>query len=541
MIERVRMSSRQGSQAQRALTILDAMRDPALFKPFFKNPRSWKAWLVVLAAIFALPMTTEQLAIYQQLTGRTEAQNKIAKEVWLCIGRRGGKSRILALIATWLAAFHDYKPYLAPGEKGVVQIIACDRRQAKVALRYVKAFISQTPMLARMVESETADSISLTNDIVIEVVTNSYRSCRGFTLVAALCDEISFWQGEGCANPDTEILAALRPAMATIPNAMLLCASSPYAKRGALYEAHKAHFGKDHDSVLVVQADTATINPIVDAKIIADAYEADPASAAAEFGAQFRNDIESFVSIEAVNACVSRGIYERPYDPAKSYLAFVDPSGGSADSFCLAVGHHDYARQTVVIDCLREVQPPFSPESVTEKFCRTLKEYRVSVVTGDRYGGEWPREQFSKLGIRYEPSALPKSELYRDLLPLINSARVELLDHAKLVNQLCGLERRTSRGGRDSIDHSPGAHDDVANVVAGLSSLANQHNGYDCSYRWVDGDSDDSASDAREQRRQRILAIMNDEIDGDSTGPAHPTLSDEELRRIASPIRLGTW
>jgi hypothetical protein len=42
-----------------------------------------------------------------------------------------------------------------------------------------------------------------------------------------------------------------------------------------------------------------------------------------------------------------------------------------------------------------------------------------------------------------------------------------LLDHPRLINQICGLERRTARGGRDSIDHSPGNHDDVANAVAG--------------------------------------------------------------------------
>lgn len=31
------------------------------------------------------------------------------------------------------------------------------------------------------------------------------------------------------------------------------------------------------------------------------------------------------------------------------------------------------------------------------------------------------------------------------------------------------MERRTSRGGRDSIDHPPGSHDDLANVIAGAA------------------------------------------------------------------------
>jgi hypothetical protein len=101
------------------------------------------------------------------------------------------------------------------------------------------------------------------------------------------------------------------------------------------------------------------------------------------------------------------------------------------------------------------------------EFAQLLKRYRVSKVQGDRYAGEWPREAFKRYGISYEASAKPKSDLYRDLLPRLNSREVELLDNDRLLAQLVGLERRTARGGRDSIDHGPGSHDDVANAVAG--------------------------------------------------------------------------
>src|SRR3990172_8571465 len=63
---------------------------------------------------------------------------------------------------------------------------------------------------------------------------------------------------------------------------------------------------------------------------------------------------------------------------------------------------------------------------------------------------------------------MPKSDYYAALLGEINSLRVELPDNSKLVSQLSALERRTSRvTGRDSIDHAPGARDDLANAVAG--------------------------------------------------------------------------
>jgi hypothetical protein len=92
---------------------------------------------------------------------------------------------------------------------------------------------------------------------------------------------------------------------------------------------------------------------------------------------------------------------------------------------------------------------------------------------------------FGKLSINYEQSAAPKSDLYRDMLALINSNRIRLLDNPKLVNQLCGLERRVSRGGRDSIDHGPGGHDDIAN--ASLDSPRSQTNIRDISATGVVG------------------------------------------------------
>ena len=120
-----------------------------------------------------------------------------------------------------------------------------------------------------------------------------------------------------------------------------------------------------------------------------------------------------------------------------------------------------------MIDVIREVRPPFSPEAVVEEFCDSLKQYRVSKVSGDNYAGEWPKEQFRKFGVNYEKSARSKSELFLDMIPYLNSRMVDLLDHSKLVSQLVSLDRRTSGAGKDRIEKPKGGHDDVANAVAG--------------------------------------------------------------------------
>jgi hypothetical protein len=457
---------------RRVTTILDAIRDPVLFAPWFRKRESWASWFAFLSALFALPMTPEQLALYQRCTGRTTAPAVPFVESWLICGRRSGKSFMLALIAVFLACFYNWAPYLAPGERGTVLVIATDRRQSRVILRYIRALLTGVPMLKQLIESEVREGFDLTNGITIETAVASYKTVRGYTVVCSLLDEIAFWPTDDAAEPDTEILNALRPAMSTVPGAMLLCASSPYSRRGALYQTWRQHFGQDNSDVLVWQADTRTMNPTVSQATIAKAYDDDPAKAGAEYGAQFRSDVEGFVSAEVVAAATIPGRFELPPSSGVNYCAFVDPSGGAHDAMTLAIAHLDYASGHAVVDLLREVRPPFSPESTVEAFCKTLARYNVSTVRGDRYGGEWPRERFLVHGVTYELSEMSKSDLYQALLPRLNSGLVELLEHQRLSAQLCCLERRVARGGKDSIDHPPGGHDDVANVVAGAVDLA---------------------------------------------------------------------
>jgi hypothetical protein len=450
------------------LSSIEAMREPALFARWFKDPTTWICWTVFLSALFGLPIDPAGLEIFMQCTGRTLPPAGAFNEAWLIVGRRGGKSIILALIAVFLAVFKDWSGRLVPGERGTVLVIAADRAQARVIFRYITAMITETPMIASLVDGEvTQERIDLTNGISIEISTANFRSVRGYTLVAALCDEIAFWQRDDSASPDTEILAAIRPAMTTMqPDAILLCASSPYAQRGALYEAFKKHYGRDDAPVLVWKADTRTMNPSVPQSVIDEAYARDPAAAAAEHGAQFRTDVENFVSAEAVEACITPGRFEISPIDGVIYTAFTDPSGGSADSMTLAISHRDSGR--VIVDVIREIKPPFNPDQVVIDFAALLKRYRVSSVMSDRYAGIWVPDRFRAHGIECSQAAKPKSDLYRDFLPILNSGGVELLDHPRLKMQLVGLERRTARSGRDSIDHAPGANDDVANAVAGV-------------------------------------------------------------------------
>lgn len=130
------------------------------------------------------------------------------------------------------------------------------------------------------------------------------------------------------------------------------------------------------------------------------------------------------------------------------------------------MAHRD-AFGTAVLDLIRERRAPFDPDDVVSEFAEVLKMYSLRVVEGDRYAGEWVTERFRAHGIAYRQAKRTKNQIYGDFLPGVNSGRVALLDHTRLRAQLEGLERRVARGGKDSIDHPPGGHDDLANSVAG--------------------------------------------------------------------------
>lgn len=456
------------------MNIISAARDKKLFGRWFKDP-SWQSWMVFLKSLFAIPLEDGEQEIFTKHTGRSVLPANPLREAWLVVGRRGGKSLIAAFVALYLACFRDYSKYLAPGELGTLMLIAADRRQARVVMRYILGFIENTPLLKSMIVRRTRESIELSNKIMIEIHTCSFRSTRGYSLIGVVADEIAFWRSDESANPDVEILNALRPGLATMPGSMLLAISSPYARRGALWEAHQKHYGKENDPVLIWQADTRSMNPNVPQEIINEALEADEPSAKAEYLAIFRSDSELYASRESLEAVKIPHRVELPYSKQFEYFAFVDPSGGQADSMTMAIAHSENG--CTVLDLMREAKPPFSPDNVVSNFALQLQAYKISCVTGDRYGGQWPQERFRHHRIEYKISSLTKSEIYRSMLPVINSGKVELLDDTKLFNQFLQLERRTGSAGREFVDHPPGGHDDVANAVAGACLLASGFGG----------------------------------------------------------------
>jgi hypothetical protein len=371
-----------------------------------------------------------------------------------------------AAIAVYEALFPQVK--LAPGEVGVVALMAVDRDTARVLLEYIRHIIEASPILRRMVSESLSQEIRLKNRRLIQVMTASAASVRGRTYLACVLDELAFFRNsEGLAN-DAEVVRSLRPGLATT-GGKLVGLSSPYARSGLLWEVYRRYHGQGGD-VLVWQAPTLTMNPTLNPELIARDLEADPEAAQSEWLAEFRSDLETFISLEALQAVVVSGRHELPPQTGVHYTAFVDPSGGRGDAAALAIAHTE--GENVVLDLARRWPAPHNPQSVIREMAEALRAYGVRRVVGDRYAGEWPRQEFMKHQIGYDPAPQDKSRIYLDFLPLVLSGRVQLLDIRQLFSELRNLVRRPRSGGRDLVDHPPRGSDDLANAAAGACTLA---------------------------------------------------------------------
>jgi Phage Terminase len=424
---------------------------------------------------------------FAEVAGQRTPPSQRVRELWCIIGRRGGKSRMAAALACYLACFGQHK--LAKGEVGMVLVLAASRDQAKTVFEYVKGFLDASPILSKEVMNVTAHEITLRNGIVIAVHSNSFRTIRGRTLLAAIFDEIGFWRDEASAIPDIETYRAVLPSLATT-NGMLIGISTPYRKIGLLHQKFRDHFGVDGDEVLVVKGTTKQFNPTLDEKTIARQRAADPTAATSEWDAQFRDDISSFLDDQLIEGCIEPG---RPLELpptqalfASTYKAFTDPSGGvGADSYTLAIAHKD--GEQYILDCVRGTRGKFDPQQVTQEYADLTKQYGIGTVTGESYSAQWVASAWLNTGISYVQSDIPKSQIYREVLPLFTRGLVRLPDHPTLLRELRLLERQAHRGGKESIDHPRGGHDDYANSLCGALRQLSDHLGFRTDYGWVDG------------------------------------------------------
>jgi hypothetical protein len=492
--------------------IIEAMDSPELFRPLFKDMSTWKSWRTVLKVLYGLEFEEGEQELFTEYTGRQTRPDDGFKEAYIIAGARGGKSYISAIIACYVALFGDFGKHLAKGEKAWVFLIATDKDQARIVFDYIKGILELFP---EMVEKELVGQIELKNHINICVKTCDYRSGRGFSTACVILDELAFYRTETSANPAEELLISLLPRL--LPNGLLIGISTPYGKFGLLYEIYKQHYGIEESDILVWKAPTMVMNPTYNQSLIDRLLRRDKVKMRAEYGAEFREDVETYLSEEEIDAVTRKGT--KAYLPmvGKRYFAFCDMSGGRKDFFALSIGHNEGGK--VIID-RAEIRKPQDPAFVVDEFTTILKDYGLSRLTGDRYAGEWPRSAFDKRGVSYEISKLDKNDIYLHFQPLVSMRKVQLVDSEVLKNQLLCLERKTRQGGKDAIEHPRGLHDDLANAIAGCAVMLAKGSTVELTPEYMAarlphmmGHSYPSLDSETAQQEQRVMKKLREEGD----------------------------
>ena len=435
----------------------------ATFKP------SYTPMLSVLLAAFCEGLTPPEREHFDKLCGGRALPAARMKELWIVAGRGSGKTQAAALIVIALALCCTWPT--TPGQIPVALLLAADRESSRVAFKFIVGLLRSSPVLWKKVVNVTRDRITLSNDLEIVVATSDYRMVRGRSLIAVIADELAFWPVSATsASPDREVLNAVRPGLARFPGAMLVCISSPYAQAGELYEADRRYFGKDDARVLVARGGTLDFNPEFSREEIEAALERDSQSASAEYLGIYRSDVVNFLD----GATVDSATRPEPLELLRQtvsrdgghvvYVAGVDPSGGRSDAAAAAVAHSD--RDRIVIDAVRRWPSPHDPAVVAKEVAAFLAHYGLRTATADAYGAEITRSVYREAGVELLTSDASRSELYMAMLPLFTTGRIEIPPDSRLRLELLTLERRTARGGKDSVDHRVGAQDDVCNAAA---------------------------------------------------------------------------
>jgi len=522
-------------------TMREALDDPDLLGGILPG-KTWSTWRTVLIAAMGERLSFWERRDFRKVTGRAREPGKRVDELIAVVGRRGGKSRAASVLAVYLAALCDYSEVQAPGERLRVLFLARSQDQAKVCFDYVAGVFDTIPIFRELVTGRTQDTISLANGIDLEVKSANAATIRGISAVAILADEAAFWQTDSASqNADTDILNAARPALATTGGPLVVI-SSPHARKGEVFDLWEKNYGEKGDpGIMVVHGESRTFNSSLSQAVVDRALKRNPAAAAAEYLAQWRSDLESFVTLDTLRACTGN-FAERPPIPGVEYVGGIDFAGGSGeDSMALAFCHFDDVAQKVIVDFAKEWAPNFSPADVIAEVAGLCKRYGVPTLIGDAAFGDFPREMLRKLGIGYRKADYTTSGCFSELLPLLNSHECELPRHQVLLTQLGALERKPSSRGKEFIGHPPNCHDDVAAAVAVCVSHcafadAKRIKWHAASERGVWGENGFTPADQVADRAQQDDDRANYRRGVCGSGNSADPVSEETRRRWLDPL-----
>lgn len=463
-----------------------------------------------LRALYGLEMPPELDAVWRELTGREPAPGVIRQlfdgirrkkkpvdaytpaqiaELLLVCGRRGGKTtHIAAPVAAYELCCVAHP--IPPREKGYYLLLAPVEHQARqlfdnvVALiRSSKTFSDLIPANARIRRSanETEVELSGTNKI-LRVVAGNPRTIRGGIVIGAVLDEAAWFIDDSGVNNLQDILEALRPSLATVPDGKLLLGTTPRDKSGPVWEMFEKRRDPEHQDVLVIQGSTRLMNPAIPEKFLKDQKRKHGAKYfAREFEAQFDEGIaNALLDPKAVDRAVVRSFQEIPPNPKMIYSLGLDPSN-VGDPFAYAIAHPSNRGNLITVSLVRAFETaagrPHDTRKIMGEIASVGSKYGVAFAACDQISFAFVSSEVQEtLGIEVTreitggDKALP---LFRKFQELLSAGKILLPDDPRLIGELKRLTERVQ--GRHTTIEARG-HDDraIACVLAVWTAYKNR-------------------------------------------------------------------
>ena len=381
------------------------------------------------------------------------------------VGRRGGKSSTLCRLVVTLALFGEHA--IPPGDVGVTAFISTTRDEAAQRLRTIEAILKALRLVHRPIEN----GLELVGKpLAFKCFACSVASVSGFTGIAIVADEVSKWRDSDTgANPAKQVLAAVRPTMATQPNARSFLVSSPLATLDAHYDAFEQG---ETGFQCIAFAQTWVANPTL-TEDDCRALEPDDATFRREYAAEPATELEeSLLTAGEVDGCMRTEPFALPFVTNGRYVACTDPATRS-DAWTLVVACREPGSRIVRIAKAVEWQArkgsPLSPEAILRAIAGELAPYGLNSVHSDQASADALTDIGRRVKLFVQTEAvtatmkLARADSFR---VRVRAGEVELAPVDNLRADLLNVRRVVSRTGASILfPRVAGRHCDFAPPV----------------------------------------------------------------------------
>lgn len=407
--------------------------------------------------------------------------------IW-ALGRRSSKTTMAAACAVYASCLlaDKYKEFLRPGEPFYVFAVSTNLEQSKEFLRRVKGFVSDSPILKKLVKRETVDSLELSNGCIFRAVPATSRGVRGYAVPFLILDEAAHFQDtDGNAAGDS-LFQALSPSVAQFGSlGRILLLSSPWIQQGVFWEMFKQADSGQHPYMQKVNLPTWEVNPTISSEWLEQTRSRDPEMFRIEYGAEFTGNVAAFIDSQLIDAAINHDRGPLPPLPkfkGKYYLS-LDPAKGNRDAYTACIAHLDSDR--LVVDQFHQFAPTWGDGKksqvaialVEDWILEQHKAYNFAAVVLDQYNSSSTIQRLSsKIKIRELTWTAPsKTQAYSKLRELANAGNLELYSHPKAIAQIKNLTvKYRANGTWDVSGGTAAAVDDYPSALAGAVLAARQ-------------------------------------------------------------------